>query len=108
MPVYFQGSTFYTKPDSPGDHDGVADAVGLKDHRCPDHASLTSYFVEHDRYGNYWVCGLYNSDFVKRLESYVVTKRELMDAFVPSHLVVGAIREVDDRLARYLNQPLYL
>lgn len=64
--------------------------------------------MEHDRYGNYWVCGLYNSDFVRRVESYVVTKQELASSRFPLCLVRHAIREVDAALARYLNQPLYL
>lgn len=108
MPINFQGNKVFEVADSPGDHDGVADSVGLPDYRCPAHAKLTTYFVKHDRYDNYWVCGLYKSGAEQRLESYVVTKFELMNAFVPSHLVVSAIREINDRLARYINQPLYL
>ena len=108
MPVnQSKPATVFSEPDSPGHHAGNPNPFGLPDYRCPAHAKLTTYFVERDRYDNYWVCGLYRDGDERRFESYVVTQGELKNIRYPNLLVVSAIREIDNRLARYINQPLY-
>jgi hypothetical protein len=64
--------------------------------------------VQRDRYQNYWVCGLYRKGDERRAESYVVSLQEIATANYPRHLVEHAIKAVDDALARWINQPLYL
>lgn len=109
MPVFINPyPQVFTVPDSPGNHCRNANPLGFPDYRCPAHAKLTTYFVKHDRYDNYWVCGLYQAGEEQRLESYVVTQAELKHAVFPAQHVINAIREIDQRLARYLSQPLHI
>jgi len=108
MPVFNQGSILHAKPDSSGHSDGNANPLGIPNYGCPSHAKLTTYFVKRDRYDNYWVCGLYKAGEEQRLESYVVTQAELRHAVFPAQYVINAIREIDQRLARYLSQPLHI
>jgi hypothetical protein len=51
---------------------------------------------------------LYQAGEERRLESYVVTQAELKNANFPARHVINAIYEIDQRLARYISQPLHL